>query len=109
MAEVDGKLDVPVIIVNVMVFFLPVEHVGNRVFEVCVQSCSLCVKESHHHIWWQVVIKGLQNFVILLLQLLSVNCISYVLCFLPYVYMFDRAFGRGWIKSGECCFLEGLR
>jgi len=51
MAEVDGKLDVCVVIVNVMVFFISVKHVGNHVFEVCVQSCSLCVKESHHKVW----------------------------------------------------------
>jgi len=38
MAEVDGKLDVTVVIVNVMVFSLSVEHVGNHVFEVCMQS-----------------------------------------------------------------------
>jgi hypothetical protein len=48
-----------------------------------------------------------------LLQLL-VQCelcflVSCVLCFLPYVYVFDSVFGRGWIKSGECCCPEGLR
>lgn len=46
MAEIDGKLDVPVVIVSIMVLFPSVEHVGNHVFEVCVQSCGLCVKES---------------------------------------------------------------
>lgn len=79
MAEVDGKLDVRVVIVNVMVFFVSVGHVGNHVFAVCVQSCSLCVKESHHNIWWQVVTKDLQNFVIPLLQLV-VHCELYFLC-----------------------------
>jgi len=80
MAEVDGKPDVPVVLVNVMVFFfLSVEHVGSHVFDVCVKSCSLCVKENRHNIWWQVVIKGLQNFVIPLLQLL-VQCDLHFLC-----------------------------
>jgi hypothetical protein len=69
MAEINGKLDVTVVIVYVMVLFLSLEHVGYHVFKVYVQRCSLDVK-SHHTIWWQVVIKGLYNFVIPLLQLL---------------------------------------
>jgi long-subunit acyl-CoA synthetase (AMP-forming) len=54
------------------------------------------------------VIKSLQNFVISSLQLL-VQCELYFLCFLPYVYVFDRVFGRGWLKGGKCCCPEGLR
>lgn len=63
MAEVDGKPDVPVVVVNGMVFFSPlsVEHVGNHVFDICVQSCSLCVKESRHNIWWQVAKKAYRS------------------------------------------------
>ena len=111
-AEVDGKLDVPVVIVNVKVFFSPFQW---NMWEIMSLKymCShavLCLKESRHNIWWQVVKKAYRILWFLCyICWFSVNCISCVLCFLPYVYMFDRVFGRGWIKSGECCCPEGLR
>ena len=75
-----------------------------------VCSHVVCVLKSHHNIWWKVVVKGLQNFVIPLLQLLVQSELHFLCCvFFHVCILFDRVFGRGWIKSGESCYPEGLR